>query len=87
MVNRETPAAKAVEAADPQREPGDICALVTERTFLTQEEMVLAQTGLCCLLLPQKRKSHVIHQASLEMAHYVSNKPSNKKQDRRLTLA
>ena len=33
------------EAATPQREPRDICALATQRTFLTQEEMVLAQTG------------------------------------------
>ena len=48
----ETPAAKAVEVAATQREPGDICALATKRTFLTQEEMVLAQTSLCCLLLP-----------------------------------
>ena len=39
------PAAKAAEAATPQREPRDICALATQRTFLTQEEMVLAQTG------------------------------------------
>ena len=56
MVTRETPAAKAAEAATPQREPRDICALATRRTFLTQEEMVLAQTHLCCLLLPKKRE-------------------------------
>ena len=62
MVTRETPAAKAAEAATPWREPGDICALATPRTFLTQEEMVLAQTG--CLLLPQKEKSLEIHLAS-----------------------
>ena len=55
MVTRETPAAKAAEAATPQREPGDICALATPRTFLTQEEMVLAQTGRCCLVLPKKK--------------------------------
>ena len=58
MDTRETPATKAVEVAAPQREPRDICALATQRTFLTQEEMVLAQTGLCCLLLPIKEKSH-----------------------------
>ena len=56
MVTRETPAAKAAEAATPQREPGDICALAIPRTFLTQEEMVLAQTGRCSLLLPKKRE-------------------------------
>ena len=38
----------------PLKEPRDICALATQRTFLTQEEMVLAQTGQCCLLLPKK---------------------------------
>ena len=32
----ETPAAKSAEAATPQREPGDIHALATQRTFLTQ---------------------------------------------------
>ena len=53
MDTGKTPAAKA---AGPQREPGDICALATQRTFLTQEQMVLAQTGLCCLLLPPKRE-------------------------------
>ena len=56
MVTRETLAAKAAEAATPQGEPGDICALVTQRTFLIQEEMVLAQTGQCCLLLPKNRE-------------------------------
>ena len=54
MVTRQTPAAKAAEAATPWRETRDICALATQRTFLTQEEMVLAQTGQCCLLLPKK---------------------------------
>ena len=56
MVTRETPAAKAAEAATPWRQPRDICALTTPRTFLTQEKMVLAQTGRCCLLLPKKRE-------------------------------
>ena len=64
MDTRETPATKAEEAAAPQREPRIICALATQRTFLTQEEMVLAQTGLCCPLLHKKEKSHAIHQAS-----------------------
>ena len=56
MDTRETLATKAAEAVAPQREPGEICALATQRIFLTQEEMVLAQTGLCCLLLPRKRE-------------------------------
>ena len=63
MDTTETPATKAAEAAVPKREPRDIYALATQRTFLTQEEMVLAQTGQCCLLLPKKAKSHMIHQA------------------------
>ena len=45
MVTREIPATKAAGAATPQREPRDICALATPRTFLTTEGMVLAQTG------------------------------------------
>ena len=40
----------------PQGESRDICALATQRTFLTQEEMALAQTGQCCLLLPKNRE-------------------------------
>ena len=56
IVTRETPAAKAAEGTTPQKEPNDICALATQRIFLTQEEMVLAQTGRCCLLLPKNRE-------------------------------
>ena len=56
MDTRETAATKTAEAAAPWRDPGDICALATQRNFLTQEEMVLAQIGLCCLLLPKKRE-------------------------------
>ena len=62
--HQETPAVKAAEAAAPQTEPKDICALATQRTFLTQEEMALAQTGLCCLLLSKKEKPYAIHQVS-----------------------
>ena len=58
MVTRETPAAKAAEAAPPQKEPRDTCALATIESFLTQEEMVLVQTGQT-----QKQKSHMIHLA------------------------
>ena len=64
MDTRETPATKVAEAAAPWREPGELCALATQRTFLTQEEMVFEQTGLCCLLSPKKEKSHMIHLAS-----------------------
>ena len=45
MDTKETPATQAAEAAAPPREPGDICASATQRTFLTQEEIALAQTG------------------------------------------
>ena len=56
MDTRETPALKAVQAATPWREPGNICALAAQRTFLTQEEMVLAQITQSCLLLPKNRE-------------------------------
>ena len=49
---RETPTAKGAEFAAPRENP-ETCVLATQRTFLTQEEMVLAQTSLCCLLLPK----------------------------------
>ena len=62
MDTRETPAAEAADAATPQRKAGDICASAMQRTFLTQEGMVLAQNGLCCLFLPQNRD--VIHGTS-----------------------
>ena len=63
--HQETPATKAAEGATPWREPRDICALATLSTFRTQEEMVLAQTGQCCLLLPKKKeKSLEIHLTS-----------------------
>ena len=50
---RETP---ATNVTAPQSKPGDICALATERTFLTQEEMVLAQTGCAAYCYPKKRE-------------------------------
>ena len=62
MDTKKTPAAKAEEAAAP-RENLETCALATQRTFLTQKEMVLAETGLFYLLLPKKEKSHTIHLA------------------------
>ena len=54
MDSTETPAAKAADAAAPQMELIDIFALVIEN-LLTLEEIVLAQTDLCCLLLPKNR--------------------------------
>ena len=59
MDTRETPAAKAAEAAAPPREHGNICALATQGTFLTQGEMVLAQTGLCWPVSTQKLRVHM----------------------------
>ena len=56
MDTRNTLAANAAEVEAPQTEPREICALATQRTFFTQEEMVLTQTGLCCLFLPQERE-------------------------------
>ena len=53
MDTQETPAAKTADIAAPLTETGDICVLTIQRTFLTQEQMVLAQTGLHCLLLPK----------------------------------
>ena len=41
MDTRETPATKAAEAAAPQREPGDICALATKMLpIVTQKRAV-----------------------------------------------
>ena len=42
MDTKETPATKAAGASVPQRVPGDICALATLKTSLTQEEIILA---------------------------------------------
>ena len=47
----------------PWREPGDMCFSNT-KNFPYPRRNVLAQTSLCCLLLPKKGKSHMIHLAS-----------------------
>ena len=79
MDTRETPAANAAEAAAPCREARHIYALAMQRTFLT-EEMVLAHTCLCCLLLP-KIKEVTCHPPGFILNGSVHlNKPSNKKQ-------
>ena len=61
-------------------ESRDICALAIQRTFLTQEEVVLALTGLCCLLLPKNREvQHNPPGFFLKgSVCCVANKPSNK---------
>ena len=37
------------------RDNPDAHALAAQRTFPIQVEMILAQTGLCCLLLPTNK--------------------------------
>ena len=49
--------AKAADTAAPQNVPTDICAFAIIKTVLTQEEIILAHTGLYCLLLPKKKKT------------------------------
>ena len=55
MVTKETPAPKAMDTAAPQRVPGYICASAIPKTFLTQDEIILAHMGLCSLLLPKDK--------------------------------
>ena len=52
MDARKTPLLKAVEATAPT----DVCALAIHKMFLTQEEIILAYTSMCCLLLPRNRE-------------------------------
>ena len=59
MVTRETQATKVADPTAPQRVPGDISALAVLKTFLTQEKIIIAHTGLCCLLLPKKQTWHM----------------------------
>ena len=65
MDTRDAPAAKAEDAEAPQRVTRDTCALEILRTFLTQEEIILAHTGMCCLLLPQTQRIPRIHLPSV----------------------
>ena len=53
MDTRETPVAKDEKTAAPKREPTDICALATQRTFFTQEEMLLAQPACAAFCYPK----------------------------------
>ena len=53
MDTRETPAAEAAALLSTSR---DICALAMHKTLLTQEEVILAHTGICPLLLPRNRE-------------------------------
>ena len=63
MYTRETPASKAAQAATPWREPGDISALATQRTFLIKEEMVLADWPVLPISTQNKNKE-VTHDPS-----------------------
>ena len=56
METREIPTTKTINTVAPQRVPGDICVFAKPKNVLTQEEIVLADTGMCCLLLPKNRK-------------------------------
>ena len=56
MDTREIPATKVANTAAPHRIPGDICAIAITKTFLTQNEIILEHTGMCCLLLPQNKE-------------------------------
>ena len=56
MDTREIPANKAVYTAAPQQVPRGLCALAIPKTFLTQEEISLAHTGICGLLLAKNRE-------------------------------
>ena len=44
--------------------PEDICTLRMCKTFLTQEEIILAHTGMCYLFYPETEKTHEIHVTS-----------------------
>ena len=52
MDGKETPASKATDATALHRVPGT-CVLAILQTFLTQEEIILAHTDMCCVLLPK----------------------------------
>ena len=53
METKEPQATKAPDTVAPQRVSRDICAFAVPKTFLTQEEIILAHTGM----LPKKTKS------------------------------
>ena len=56
MNTRETPATKAADAAGPQRVYKDLCALTILKTPLSQEEIILEQSGMCYPLWPGNRE-------------------------------
>ena len=56
MDTKETPAAKDTDAAIAQKIPRDICILTIHKSFLTKEEIIIAHTAMCCLLLPRNRE-------------------------------
>ena len=55
MGTGETPATKALDGAASHRVPRYIGVLAIIKTFLTQEEIISAHTGMCCLLIPKNR--------------------------------
>ena len=56
MDTSETPATTATDIAAPQRVQGDQCVFTTPKTFLTQEEIILKHTVMCCLLLSKNKE-------------------------------
>ena len=58
MDTRETPATKGAEAAAPQREPGDIYFSNT-KNFPYPRRNDFSIDRPCCLLLPQKKRTHM----------------------------
>ena len=51
---KEPPTTKAAYDAAPWSTQRYVIAII--KTFLTQEEIILAHTGMCCLLLPKNRQ-------------------------------
>ena len=56
MDARETPAVKATDPTAPWMVQRDMCTFTIPKSFLVQEEMVLAQICSCCLLLPKNKE-------------------------------
>ena len=59
MVTRETPAAKAVEAATPQREPRDMCLSNTENFPYPRRNGFSTDMPMLPIVTPQKKRSHL----------------------------
>ena len=70
---------KATDPAAPQRVPGDMCAFVIPKTFLTQEEIILAPMACAAYCYPKSGRTSEIHLNSSQNSQYGLNKPSSKK--------